>query len=93
MENDETKVFADQRLTEIIRDGISLDQELMIEQLQKQLIIAQTQAQQAISVKEHMLKEIQRYQLEFQQIKAEMDQLQSKYAEDLSLKKQKHQAK
>ena len=25
MENDETKVFADQRLAEIIRDGIALD--------------------------------------------------------------------
>jgi len=33
MENEETRGYADQRIHEIIRDGIALDQEVVIEQL------------------------------------------------------------
>lgn len=33
LENKETLAFADQRLTELIKDGISLEQELLIESL------------------------------------------------------------
>lgn len=47
MENEETRGYADQRIHEIIRDGIALDQEVVIEQLHKQVIVAQTQSQQA----------------------------------------------
>ena len=35
MENEETRGYADQRIHEIIRDGIALDQEVVIEQLHK----------------------------------------------------------
>jgi len=62
MENEETRGYADQRIHEIIRDGIALDQEVVIEQLHKQMIVTQTQSQQATSLKEHMLGEITRYQ-------------------------------
>ena len=62
MENEETREYVDQRIQEIIRDGIALDQEVVIEHLQKQVIVAQTQSQQATSLKEHMLGEINRYQ-------------------------------
>jgi len=41
LENKETLAFADQRLTELIKDGISLEQELLIESLQKQLLLSQ----------------------------------------------------
>jgi hypothetical protein len=62
MENEETRGYADQRIHEIIRDGIALDQEVVIEQLHKQVIVAKMQSQQATSLKEHMLGEITRYQ-------------------------------
>ena len=52
LENKETLAFADQRLTEMIKDGISIEQELLIESLQKQLLLSQTQQAQAGSQKD-----------------------------------------
>lgn len=55
--------------------------------------MAQTQSQQATSLKEHMLGEITRYQQEFQLIKQSMSQLQASFTSELQSKKVKYQAK
>jgi len=69
LENKETLAYADQRLTELIKDGISLEQELLIESLQKQLILSQQQVSSAASQKDQLVREVSRYQEEFTAIK------------------------
>lgn len=75
LENKETLAFADQRLTELIKDGISLEQELLIESLQKQVLLAQQQASSVASQKEQLVREVSRYQEEFTAIKQEQEML------------------
>jgi hypothetical protein len=69
LENKETLAFADQRLTELIKDGISLEQELLIESLQKQLLLSQQQVSTNASQKDQLVREVSRYQEEFTAIK------------------------
>jgi Tfp pilus assembly PilM family ATPase len=71
LENKETLAFADQRLTELIKDGISLEQELLIESLQKQLLLSQQQVSSVGSQKDQLVREVSRYQEEFTAIKQE----------------------
>lgn len=71
LENKETLGFADQRLTELIKDRISLEQELLVESLQKQVLLAQQQTTLANSQKEQLVREVTRYQEEFTAIKQE----------------------
>ncbi len=76
LENKETLAFADQRLTELIKDGISLEQELLIESLQKQLLLSQQQVSTNASQKDQLVREVSRYQEEFTAIKQEQEMLQ-----------------
>ena len=93
LENKETLAFADQRLTELIKDGISLEQELLIESLQKQLLLSQQQVSTNASQKDQLVREVSRYQEEFTAIKQEQEMLQQKFAEEIIHKKNKHKAK
>ncbi len=50
-------------------------------------MIAQSQQMHALSQKEQVTKEIQRYKLEFASLKQDMEHLQSKFDDDLNRKK------
>lgn len=68
------------RLTELIKDGISIDQEQVIEQLQKQLLVSEAKLSQSNCSKDHLVREVQRYQVEFSANKSEMELLQLQFS-------------
>lgn len=61
LENKETMAFADQRMTEIIKEGLQLEQELTIEGLQKEVLLANAKTSQALGEKDAAVRDIQRY--------------------------------
>lgn len=93
LDNKETQPFADQRLTELIKEALCVEQEVAIEGLKKQALALQGQKEIALAQKEAVQRDLHRYQQEIQSVKVEMGQLQQHIQVEMQRKKTKARTK
>ncbi|CDW73129.1 UNKNOWN [Stylonychia lemnae] len=89
LENTETANYADQRINELIKEGVNIEQELQIEQLSKQLIIQQSEALQSQVQLQHLINEYQKLSQNSHSFQNDMEII----IAELKKKKQKYKGK